>query len=57
MSKQVVAYLSAINLHDRRPSAISTSKISHVTQNRSWFWAQDKGNYLTHAWAVNIEKN
>ena len=31
-------YLIAINLHDRCPSSISASKVSHVTENRNWFW-------------------
>ena len=41
-------HLAAVNLHDRRPSSISTSKISHVTENRNWFWFNLEGNQLTH---------
>ena len=41
-------HLAAVNLHDRCPSSISTSKISHVTENRNWFWFNLEGNQLTH---------
>jgi len=41
-------HLAAVNLHDRRPSSISTSKISHMTENRNWFWFNLEGNQLTH---------
>ena len=40
--------LVAVNLHDRRPSSISTSKISHVTKNRDRFLAYDQSDQLTH---------
>ena len=40
--------LAAVNLHDRRPSSISTSKISHVTKNRDRFLAYDQSDQLTH---------
>ena len=33
----LMPHLVAINFHDRGPSSISTSKISHVTENRDWF--------------------
>ena len=36
-SYALMSYLVAVNLHDRRPSSISTSKISKVTVNGSWF--------------------
>ena len=36
ISSRINCYLIAINLHDRRPSSISTSKVSHVTENRNW---------------------
>ena len=32
-----MSYLVAVDLHDRRPSPISTSKISKVTENGNWF--------------------
>ena len=32
--KQKKQHLSAVNLHNWRPSSFSTSKISHVAQNR-----------------------
>ena len=31
------AYLAAVNLHYRRPSSISASKIPHLTENCDWF--------------------
>ena len=40
--------LVAVNLHDRRPSSITTSKISHVTKKRDWFLAYDQSSKLTH---------
>ena len=40
--------LVAVNLHDRRPSSITTSKISHVTKNRDWFLAYDQSDQLTN---------
>ena len=41
-------YLVAVNLHDRRPPPISTSKISKVTENGSWFWVKEESNQLTN---------
>ena len=40
--------LVTVNLHDRRPSSISTSKVSHVTKNRDRFLAYDQSDQLTH---------
>ena len=40
--------LSAVNLHDWRPSSISTPKISHVTENGQWLGVNKKGNHTTH---------
>ena len=37
-------YLSAINLHNRRPPSISTLKISHVAEDGDWFGVQTEGN-------------
>ena len=37
----------AVNLHDRRPSSISTSKISHVTENGDWFGVQTEGDQFS----------
>ena len=34
---EVRLYLATVNLYDGRPSSISTSKISHMTEKRSWF--------------------
>ena len=48
-------YLVAINFHDRRPSPISTSKISHVTEDWSWLWVNAERNQLTHVWPVEYE--
>ena len=31
------AYLAAVNLHYRRPSSTSISKIPHLTENCDWF--------------------
>ena len=36
------------NLHDRRPSSVSTPKISHVTENGQWLGVNKKGNHTTH---------
>ena len=36
ISQQLIFYLTAINLHDRCPSPISASKVSHMTENRNW---------------------
>ena len=41
-------HLSAVNLHDWRPSSISTPKISHVTENGQWLGVNKKGNHTTH---------
>jgi len=40
----LLSYLVAVNLHDRCPSSISTSKISHVTENRNWRLAKTERN-------------
>ena len=40
-------YLSAVNLHDWRPSSISTPKISHVTKNGQRVGVNKKGNHTT----------
>ena len=37
-------YLSAINLHNRRPPSISTPQISHVAEDGDWFGVQTEGN-------------
>ena len=39
-------YLSAINLHNRRPPSISTPKISHVAEDGDWFGVQTEGNQV-----------
>ena len=36
------------NLHDWRPSSVSTPKISHVTENGQWLGVNKKGNHTTH---------
>ena len=41
-------HLSAVNLHDWRPSSISTPKISHVTENGQWLGVNKKGNHTTY---------
>ena len=46
--KEENSSLAAVNLHDRRPSSITTSKISHVTKKRDWFLAYDQSSKLTH---------
>ena len=40
-------YLVAVHLHDRRPSSIPTSKISHVTEHGCWLWVKDNCNHLS----------
>ena len=52
---KVPQYLFAVNLHDRRPFSISTSKISHVTENRNWFWVKVKRNQLTYPPSVEYK--
>ena len=44
-------HLISVNLHDWRPSSISTPKISHVTKNGQWFRVNKKGNHTTHTWS------
>ena len=44
---QATPYLVAVHLHDRCPSSIPTSKISHVTENRCWLWVKDNCNHLS----------
>ena len=41
-------HLIAGNLHDWRPSSVSTPKISHVTENGQWLGVNKKGNHTTH---------
>ena len=41
-------HLTAGNLHDWRPSSVSTPKISHVTENGQWLGVNKKGNHTTH---------
>ena len=53
---KVPQYLVAVNLHEGRPSSISTSKISHVTENRNWFPVKVKCNQLTYPRSVEHEK-
>ena len=43
---QATSYLVAVHLHDRCPSSIPTSKISHVTENGCWLWVKDNCNHL-----------
>ena len=58
---QATSYLVAVHLHDRCPSSIPTSKISHVTENRCWLWVKDNCNHLSfvcprqrrHFWLIN----
>ena len=45
-------HLTAVNLQNRRPSTISTSKITHVTENRDWFRVNNKGNHTTNIGAI-----
>ena len=44
---QATPYLVAVHLHDRCPSSIPTSKISHVTENGCWLWVKDNCNHLS----------
>ncbi len=53
---QYMSYLVSVNLHDRRPSPISTSKISKVTENGSWFWVNAKNNQLANVQPVKYLK-
>ena len=43
---EAARYLVAVHLHDRCPSAIPTSKISHLTENGCWLWVKDNCNHL-----------
>ena len=43
-----IMHLSAVNLHDWRPSSVSTPKISHMTKNGQWLGVNNKGNHTTH---------
>ena len=45
-------HLTAVNIQNRRPSTISTSKITHVTENSYWFGVNKKGNRTTHIGAI-----
>ena len=49
---QQESYLSAVNLHDRCPSSISTSKISHVAENGDCFGVQAEGYQFTDIRAI-----
>ena len=44
---QATSYLVTVHLHDRCPSSIPTSKISHVTENGCWLWVKDNCNHLS----------
>ena len=44
---QATPYLVAVHLHDRSPSSIPTSKISHLTDNGCWLWVKDNCNHLS----------
>ena len=46
---QATSYLVAVHLHDRCPSSIPTSKISHVTENGCWLWVKDNCYHLSCA--------
>ena len=50
-------YLVAVNLHDRRPSPISTSKTSKVKKNRYKFCVNTEGNQLARSGPVKIINN
>ena len=41
-------HISAVNLHNRRPSSISTSKISQVTKNGDWLGINKESNHNAH---------
>ena len=43
---QATSYLVAVHLHDRCPSSIPTSKISHVTEHGCWLWVKGNCNHL-----------
>ena len=45
--RQASSYLVSVHLHDRCPSSIPTSKISHVTENGCWLWVKDNCNHLS----------
>lgn len=42
-------YLVAINLRNRGPSSISTSKLPHMAEIGKWYRAKRKGNHATTA--------
>ena len=46
---QATPYLAAVHLHDRYPSSIPTSKISHVTEHGCWLWVKGNCNPLCFA--------
>ena len=46
---QATPYLVAVHLHDRCPSSITTSKISHVTEHGCWLWVKGNCNHLCFA--------
>ena len=39
--------LVSVNLHDQRPSSISTPKIFHVAENEYWFKINEQRNLTT----------
>ena len=41
-------HISAVNLHNRRTSSISTSKVSHVTKNGDWLGINEESNHNAH---------
>ena len=50
-------HLCAVNLHNWRPSSISTSKISHVTENGDWLGVQTEGDKLTDIRPIDINND
>ena len=50
-------HLIAVNFPDRRPSSNSTSKISHLTENRDWFGVQTKSGQLTDVRPIDINND
>ena len=45
-------YLASIHFYDRRPSPITTSKVSHVTVDCSNCWTKKKRSQLILVWSV-----
>ena len=50
------AYLVPVSLHYRRPSSISASRISHLTEYCDWSRVKAYCNQLTGVWPVWHEK-